>query len=60
MSTSENNTDSLEQIWSMMISVTFDEFIKYHVGFTENSVPECYGSGDGRSYCVQCPWRATC
>ncbi|MBN2414536.1 hypothetical protein JXO52_01775 [bacterium] len=59
MATPEPAPDQLEQIWSAMIIKTFDEFIKYHVGFAD-SKPECFGTGDGHVYCGACPWQRTC
>lgn len=50
----------LEKKWKEMVQETFDKFIDENFGGTKPGPPSCYGSGDGKDWCVFCEWKADC
>jgi hypothetical protein len=58
------NENNLEQIWKKLTNDSFETFIKTHVGYKEDAtrgtVPKCFGSGDDRPWCFNCPLARVC
>lgn len=53
----------LDAKWEAALTATFNTFIKDNIGYKEvdgQEAPECYGTGDDRSYCVRCDFQPTC
>jgi hypothetical protein len=38
----------------------FDSFVEENIGTDSENRPACYGTGDGHTYCLFCPFNSTC
>jgi hypothetical protein len=56
----KKSQEELDRIWEENPDQDFDEFVNQYIGRDESGYPECYGTGDMRTYCIVCSFQSTC
>ncbi|MFH1942436.1 MAG: hypothetical protein ABIL68_10060 [bacterium] len=62
MAGKEFDIDSLQKKWKKIVEEAFITFAKENLGYVSEAVgpPDCYGSGDAKSYCWACCFQSDC
>ena len=56
----ETQKSGLDAVWQSMLEDTFDRFIEENIGYSEDGLPECHGSGDSVAWCSFCVNQESC
>ena len=57
------DAQEIDKLWDDAVHKLFDSFVEENIGYKEGvkeEQPKCFGSGDSRVICNNCPFKARC